>query len=252
MNVKLLGAHCGESQNAKFLSLLIDDALAIDAGGLTSSLSFPAQEKLKAILLTHQHLDHIIDTLAIGIYLESIQASIDVYSIPSVHDVLTNRLLSRHYMEAADGNPPINFILVEPLKTRQIEGYSVLAVPVNHRVPTVGYQLTSPSDKTMFYTGDTGPDLTECWEQVSPQLLFIETTLPDRLEEVARTVGHLTPALVKQELAIFRQVKGYLPQVVIVHMLPAHEEEIKAEISAVAKELTHPLTIGYEGMQIHL
>ncbi len=252
MNVKLLGAHCGESQNAKFLSILIDETVAIDAGGLTSSLSFQVQQELKAILLTHQHLDHIIDILAIGIYLESIRASINVYSIPSVHDALINRLLSRHYLEKPDGNPPIKFNLIEPLKSQQIEDYSVLAVPVNHRVPAVGYQLTSPSGKALFYTGDTGPDLTECWKQISPQLLFIETTLPNRLEEAARTVGHLTPALVKQELAIFRQVKGYLPQVVIVHMLPAHEEEIKAEISAVEKDLNHPLAVGYEGMQIRL
>ncbi len=252
MNVTLLGAHCGESQNAKFVSLLIDDILAIDAGGLTSSLSFQAQQKLKAILLTHQHLDHIMDTLAIGIYLESIQASIDVYSIPSVYDVLTNRLLSRHYMEAPQGNPPINFMLIEPLKTWQIKGYSVLAVPVNHSIPTVGYQVTSAGGKAIFYTGDTGPNLAECWEQISPQLLIIETTLPNRLEEIARTAGHLTPALLKQELAIFQDIKSYLPQVVIIHMLPAHEKEIKTEISAVARDLNHSLAIGYEGMQVHL
>jgi len=252
MNVKLLGAHCGESENAKFVSIFIDDTVAIDAGGLTSSISFQAQQRLKSILLTHQHLDHIIDTLAIGIYLESIRASIDVYSISSVYHALTNRLLSKHYLEAPDGNPPIKFNLIEPLKTQQIEGYSVLAVPVNHGVPAVGYQLASHSGETVFYTGDTGPGLTECWEQISPQLLFIETTLPNRLEETAKTMGHLTPALIKQELAIFRQVRGYLPQVVIVHMLPAHEEEIKAEISVAEKELSHPLTIGYEGMQINL
>jgi len=61
MNIQVLGAHNCESQNTKCISLLIDDALAIDAGGLTSSLSFETQQKLNAILLTHQHYDHVRD-----------------------------------------------------------------------------------------------------------------------------------------------------------------------------------------------
>ena len=61
MNIRFLGAHNCESQNSRCACLLIDDILAIDAGGLTSSLSFPAQQNLKAILLTHQHYDHIKD-----------------------------------------------------------------------------------------------------------------------------------------------------------------------------------------------
>jgi len=65
MNIQLLGVHNCESQNTKLTSLLIDDILVVDAGGLTSSLSFEAQRKLKAILLTHQHYDHIKDVPAI-------------------------------------------------------------------------------------------------------------------------------------------------------------------------------------------
>ncbi len=73
MNIGLLGAHNCESQNTKLLSLLIDDILVVDAGGLTSSLSFAGQQKLKAVLLTHQHYDHIRDVppLAMNFYLLS-------------------------------------------------------------------------------------------------------------------------------------------------------------------------------------
>jgi len=256
MNIKFLGVHNCESQNTKFISLLIDDVIAIDAGGLTSSLSFPAQQKLKAILLTHQHYDHIRDIPAIALYLYLSGATIDLYSILPVYEALTTPPLDfklyPNFLEQPQGNPTINFTVIEPYKTEQIEGYSVLAVEVNHAVPTVGYQITSPDGKVVFYTGDTGPGLADCWEQVSPQLLIIEVTEPNRYEEFCRGVGHLTPALLKQELTSFRELKGYLPQVVVVHMNPGLEEETKAEIATVAGDLNHPLSVGYEGMQLRL
>ncbi len=89
MNIQLLGAHNCESQNTKLTSLLIDDILVVDAGGLTSSLSFPAQQKLKAILLTHQHYDHIKDVPTITFNFAMANAAIDIYSILPVYEALT-------------------------------------------------------------------------------------------------------------------------------------------------------------------
>ena len=256
MNIKLLGAHSCESQNTKLLSLLIDDILVLDAGGLTSSLSFPAQQKLKAILLTHQHYDHIRDIPAVAMNFYLSGATINIYSTLPVYDTLTAHLLDDkfypNFFERPQRNPTVQFTVIELHKTAQIEDYSVLAVPVNHSVPAAGYQITSQDGKVVFYTGDTGPGLADCWKQVSPQLLITDVTASNRFEEFGRESGHLTPSLLKQELAIFQELKGYLPQVVTVHMSPLLEEEIKAEIAAVAKDLNSPITLGYEGMQLHL
>ena len=104
----------------------------------------------------------------------------------------------------------------------------------------------------VFYTGDTGPGLADCWECVSPQLLIIEVTASNRFEEFGRESGHLTPSLLKQELDDFQKLKGYLPQVITLHMSPGLEKEIEAEIAAVAKDLNNPITLGHEGMQLHL
>ncbi len=256
MNIQLLGVHNCESQNTKLTSLLIDDILVIDAGGLTSSLSFPAQQKLKAILLTHQHYDHIRDVPAIVFNFAMANAAIDIYSILPVYETLTTHLLNGKvypkFLEWPPENPRSRFTVIEAYETKQIEGYSVLPIPVKHSVPTVGYQITSPDGKVLCYTGDTGPGLADCWEHVSPQLLIIEASAPDRFVELYQRRGHLTPTLLKQELASFRELKGYLPQVVVVHINPGLEEEIKAEIAAVAEELNHPLSVGYEGMQLRL
>ncbi len=256
MNIQVLGAHHCESRNSSLISLLIDGVLAIDAGGLTSNLSFEAQQRIKAILLTHRHYDHIRDIPAIALNFAFQAATINIYSTPSVYDVIATHLLNGElypkFLEQPQPKPTVNFTIIEPHRTEQIEGYSVLPVPVKHSDLTVGYQVTSPDGKAVFYTSDTGPGLADCWEEVSPQLLITEVTLPDRFEEYALQSGHLTPSLLKQELTSFREIKGYLPPVVLVHMSPQQEREIEAEIAGVAGALDSPVTLAHEGMRLTL
>lgn len=256
MKIQILGAHNCESQNTRLPGILVDDILALDAGSLSSSLSFPAQRKLKAILLTHHHYDHVRDVPAIAMNLFLSGASIDIYSTATVYDAITTRLLDDkfypNFLERPPENPTIKFTVIEPLKAITISGYSVLPVPVQHSVPAVGYQVSSPDGKVMFYTGDAGPGLTDCWKQISPQLVILEVTASNRFDDFGRQSGHLTPNLLKQELLVFRELKDYLPQVVIVHMSPGLEEEIRAEIAAIAGELNSQVSPGYEGRQLSL
>ncbi len=157
------------------------------------------------------------------------------------------------FLELPQGNPTIRFTLIEPHRPVQIEGYSILAIPVKHPVPAVGYQVTSPDGKAVFYTGDTGSGLIDCWQYISPQLLVVEVMLPNRCEKLAALSGHHTPSLLNQELRSFRELKGYLPPIVAIHMEPPPlENEIKAEISVVAEVLNASITLAYKGMRLHL
>lgn len=256
MDIQILGAHNCESNKLRLTSLLIDEVLAVDAGSLTSSLSFAAQQKLKAVLLTHQHYDHIRDIPALGMNLYLSKSTINIYAIQEVHDALTNYLLNGElypkFLEKPEDQPTIRFTVIEPGKSEPVAGYSILAVPVKHGVPAVGYQVTSPDGKSAFYTGDSGPGLSDCWQHISPHLFIAEVTVPNRYEQFAKEKGHLTPALLKQELITFRELKGYLPRVVTVHMSPGLEVEIEAEIATIAAELNSPISLAYEGMLIHL
>jgi glyoxylase-like metal-dependent hydrolase (beta-lactamase superfamily II) len=49
---------------------MIDDSLLIDAGCTTATLHLSAQQKIKDILITHIHLDHVmaLATLADNLY----------------------------------------------------------------------------------------------------------------------------------------------------------------------------------------
>jgi ribonuclease BN (tRNA processing enzyme) len=255
MNITTLGAHNCESQNTRLTTLLIDDIIAIDAGALTSSLTFPAQRQIKAILLTHQHYDHIKDIPTIAFNFAMAWTTLNIYSTLPVYQalnlILGNKLYP-NFLEFPQENPSLKFNLIELYQATQIEGYGVLALPVNHSTPTVGYQVTSPEGKTVFYTGDTGPGIEDCWQRISPQLLITEVSAPNRFQELYQRRGHFTPDLLQEELVSFRELKGYLPQVVIVHMNPELEEEIKAELATLAQTLGHPVTPAYEGMQITL
>jgi ribonuclease BN (tRNA processing enzyme) len=256
MEIRILGAHNIESSKTSFASFLIDDVLAVDASALTSNLSFAEQQKLKAVLLTHQHHDHVRDVPALGMNFYMHGNTITIYSTRFVYNALAAHLLNDiiypNFMEKPPEKPALHFNIIEPGKNIMIDGYTVLPVAVNHAVPTIGYQITSSDGKKVFITSDTGPDLAECWRRVAPHVLLIELTLQNKDEEFALQAGHLTPALLLKEMASFRTLKGYLPQIVLTHLNPLDEKEIKAEINQVEKALNTKIRFGYEGMKINI
>jgi ribonuclease BN (tRNA processing enzyme) len=256
VKIQILGAHNLESRDTKFVSLLIDDVLVIDTGGLTSSLSQKAQQKLKAVLLTHQHFDHMRDVPALGINFSLHETTLDIYATQATHNVLTTHLLNDitypDYTSKPTEKPALRLRELVAGREETIAGYKVLPVTVNHTAPTMGYQITSADGKKVFYTGDTGPGLGDTWRQISPHLIIIEVTAPNKYDEFARKTGHLTPILLQKELESFREIKSYLPGIVLVHMNPLDEKDIKGEIDEVNKALHISIRFGHEGMIMRL
>jgi ribonuclease BN (tRNA processing enzyme) len=256
VNVTILGAHSSETTAARCISFLIDSTLAIDAGALTSSLSLEEQKRLKTVLLTHAHFDHIKDIPLLALNSFRMNTRIQIYSHQAVHTTIQNHLLNGHVYPRLQGlpaeNPTISFHRIIPFRERKIENYRVLALPVNHTESSLGYQVSDVDGKALFYTGDTGPGLRECWQHLSFQLLIAETTLPNGYEDYARLTGHLTPNLLLAELTALRQLRGELPRIVVVHLDPLLEDEIKEELAEVAGVLKATITVATEGMRLKL
>jgi ribonuclease BN (tRNA processing enzyme) len=256
MKVKVLGAHNSESKKTRHTCLLVDGIFALDAGGLTSTLSFRDQMKIKAVLLTHAHYDHMRDIPALAMNLFLRKKSAAVYTHQAAADLLNRYLLDgqiySQFQNKPVDDPTLKIHITKLLEAFNLEGYSILPVPVNHALPSMGYQITDPDGKSLFYTGDTGPGLSALWQNISPQVLFIELTAPNRWEAAMNHSGHLTPALLHQEMEGFRRTRGYLPRVYAVHLNAAAEAEIRSELDEVQQSLGIPIQMACEGMQIEV
>jgi Cft2 family RNA processing exonuclease len=256
MIIKFLGTHNAESKNTRLVSFLIDDVLAVDAGSLVSELTFPEQRKVKTILLSHGHYDHIRAVPAFAF--NNSDRTTKVIATRKTLEILSSHLIDGVvYPEfTSDASflqkATLKLVPLEPFKLKNIVGYKVRAMPVRHNLDGVGFEITAGDRKTLFYTGDTGPGLSSIWGNISPQLIITDVTWPNNLADAAKDAGHLCPAMLKEELIEFRRVNNYLPRVIVIHVSPQHEPEIEGEVREVAKSLGTSIDIAHEGEELIL
>jgi len=254
MHIRLLGVHQGESRNTKFLSILVDEVLAVDAGSLTSGLTFDEQKLLRAVLLTHYHYDHIKDIPMIGFNNMSF-GQLTIYCTADTRDALQSHFMNQDiwpklYDIPADW-PTLRFHDVEPNVPLEVEGYQVLPLSMNHSVPTVGYNIAR-DNKSFFFTSDTRGEAHAAWAAVTPDLIITEATLPNERADEARRFGHMTPSMIVQEMRDFRAIHDYLPRIVAVHINPKYEDAVRLQLEAASRDLGSEIEVGYEGMQLQI
>jgi ribonuclease BN (tRNA processing enzyme) len=235
-----LGTHNSESDHTRLVSVLIDGVLAVDAGSLTAGLTFSEQSKINSILLSHGHFDHIRDTPTFAF--NNLHRTTRIFATAETLNMLSSHLIDGEIYPAFwrrtefVNKPALELMPVEPNAHYEIDGYRVYPVAVNHSVHAVGFEIIKDGQGA-FYTGDTGPGLSPVWEVISPQILIIDLTFPDSQEKTARDSRHLCPKLFKKEMLEFRRIKGYLPQIIPIHMHPKFEDEIRRDMEHVNTEL---------------
>ena len=255
MKIEILGAHNTETNRFRLPCLLIDDEIALDAGGLTSSLALERQQGIRAVLLTHHHFDHTKDLVMLAANDSLPPSTVEVYGLRDTLEIVYLYLLDgsmyRDYTQwPSKDQPRLRLKPIAPFQQLFIRNYEIMPVPVSHTVPSVGYLVKAENGKSIFYTGDTGKGLSECWERINPDVLFIEVTGLNRMEEDMHRQRHLTPVLLAEELQHLRKLKGHIPRVIITHLPSLYEEELRGEIADAGKLLEMELEIGYEGLTI--
>jgi len=256
VEARILGAHQSESNEYHFTSILVDEKLAIDAGSLATGLSLVDQRKVQNVLITHRHWDHVKDLAGFG-FNRLNNGPIDVYCTDEVHQILTANLLSPDYwLNFFDGPDPTSPVFrphnVESNCPFVVAQYQVVAIPINHSVPTLGYQIIDSDGRSLYYTGDNGPGCGQHWVAARPDVLITEVTYSNALAEEARRFFHLCPSQLKAALQVFHVARGYFPRVIAVHLNPNYESDIRQEIASLAQDLGASIELAYEGMTVSI
>lgn len=83
-------------------------------------------------------------------------------------------------------------------------------------------------------------------------MLVTEVAGPNKIEDLLKGAGRLSANLLKEELVEFKNLRGYLPRVIAIHMPPLCGDEIREEMAQVAKELGADVSLRYEDMKVIL
>ena len=229
---------------------------AIDNGTLPPPVSTTLRSGIKDYFISHPHLDHVA-----GLIINSPDDSAkNIYGLASCLKVLQDKYFSwQSWANFGDeGEKPqlkkYHYVTMEPGREIIADRTSlhVQAFSLSHGNP---YESTAflvrNEDAGLLYFGDTGADSVEhtdkmkkVWEAVSPlvrtgrlKAIFVEVSFPNE-QPVKSLFGHLTPALLMQELGALAAITGKtslkgLP-VVITHRKPGgdQEERIRRQLLA--------------------
>lgn len=237
MRVLLIPSSLGTNQDADIQhasSYLINDTLAIDAGSIGFYGTPDEQARIKHLLITHAHLDHIasLPMLLENIYkhqdqcltLHGSQAVIDCLQ----RDIFNDRVWPDFIGLSRTQSPFLQINVMQDQKPLILEGLRITPVPVDHLVPTNGF-LVEDDHSAIALVSDTGPTH-EIWERAQGlshlNAVFLESAFPNRMEALARIAKHLTPALFLAE----SQKLQHAVKFIAVHLKPRFRDEIAREL----------------------
>jgi ribonuclease BN (tRNA processing enzyme) len=217
-------------------SYLINGTVAVDAGCLGYFGTPQEQEAVRHVFLTHSHADH---TGSLPVFIENAWTprpdSPVVYgnreTLDSVQRHIFNDVMWPDFVALSKGMPPfLQVCSLEPEVEVEADGLKVKPVPVNHLVPTVGYVI-SDGRSSIIAAGDSGPT-TRIWEVAhqTPHLraIFLEACFPNSLRSLAEASLHMTPEMVRDEIA--KMPRGV--RVFAVHIKVRYREQVIRELHA--------------------
>lgn len=239
MRVRLVPSSvaAGTSEQDQFLtSYLINDTLAVDAGCIGFFGSPEEQARIRHILLSHSHIDHLA---SLPIFLENVYQShpecVTVHGSQAVLDSLQRDIFNGRvwpdFIKLSQTIPPfLKLATLESGTPKQLDGLRVTPVAVHHPVPTQGFIIEDDAAAVVI-SSDTGPT-EELWERANqtPNLkaVFLEFTFPEEMTALAEIAGHLIPTMAAREI---QKLKRRIP-VFAVHLKAQYRARVVQEIRA--------------------
>jgi cAMP phosphodiesterase len=237
VNLRVLGCHGGELPNCRSTCFLVDGVMALDAGSLTSTLSLEELCKVDDIVLTHSHFDHVKDLpmmadLIVGRRSSPVTVHSSEECIATLRKNMFNNVLWPDFTSIPDKKNPV--LKLKPFKSGasfKVGKYTFKSVPVDHPVESCGF-LISDGNTQVAMSGDTGPT-EQLWKVLNKarnlKALLLETSFPNKLQQLADISGHLTPQTLESELKKFSNRNGC--EVLLYHLKPAFVRQLRSELS---------------------
>jgi ribonuclease BN (tRNA processing enzyme) len=216
-------------------TFLIDGETALDAGALTETLPLGAQRRVRRVVLTHAHFDHLASLpFLVANLVGRESAPLEVAAPEPVLSALRKHVFNditwpdfTHLPSAA--RPTLRFRATTDGRSFRAGGVAITPVAVNHLIPSYGYVVSKPG-RAVVFSGDTGP--TERIWKVARRVkdlkaIFLEVSFSDTQLDVARDSKHMTPRLVAAEL---EKMPPRVP-IYLYHMKPPSLARIRREIA---------------------
>ncbi len=242
MKIKVLGAAGSEVPNRNCPAFLVDETVLLDAGTIGMSLNIREESAVSTIILTHAHFDHIkgIPFLLDNRVIRDTGKTITVMSGMDVirdlrKNIFNNRIWPDFSRIPSPEKPVLNFGTLVPGRRALVDGFHVTVERVDHTVPAYGVIIEDRDGAAIAYTGDTGPT-GRFWKRLNRmkvKALIIETSFPNRMEELAKMSGHLTPALLEKEIA---KMSPAPPTILLMHVKPQYQAEIERDVRSLGND----------------
>jgi ribonuclease BN (tRNA processing enzyme) len=230
-------AHGVANLEQRLTCFLIDDCVAVDAGSIAIALTNEQRSKVKDIIVTHPHMDHVASLpIFIDDLYPSLQQPMRIYATQEViqlleRDIFNWNLYPRFSDLKNDYGPVMEYVPIPIGKPFNVAHLNVVAVPVNHIVPTVGL-VVSDGQKSVAFSSDTS-ETEEFWKIVNAMkdldALLIEASFPDRMAKLAQVSRHFTPASLGEEL---KKLTHNGMDIMAVHLKATYRDEIVAQLNA--------------------
>ncbi len=240
MKLRILGCGGGIGGCLRTTSMLIDHDILIDAGTGAGELTIAQLAAIDHVFVTHSHMDHIASIPFIADTVGGMRsAPLVVHGTEATLEVLRAHVFNWKIWPDFTRlpSPDHPYLRLEPLRvgdTVSLDGRSITAVPANHVVPAVGYQLDS-GRASLVFTGDTTRN-DALWRVVNRignlRYIIIETAFGNRERDLAEASKHLCPSMLAEELAKLRRKA----EIYITHLKPGEPELIMQEIEQCAGE----------------
>lgn len=249
MKLKILGCFGGEMPGMRTTSFLINEHILLDAGAVTSVLTLKEQMKIDYILISHSHIDHIKDIL----FLADNVCGKNSHAIKLISTKNNLKMIKKHLLNndiwpdfsvlPSKRTPVLELIPIKEGERLKLKDVTVEPVRVSHTVETMGY-IIMDQKASIIFSSDTGPT-NRLWDKANStknlKAIFIETSYPNRMKDMADISGHFTPEMLSKEVMKLTNPDA---KVYVYHLKPLYQKQIIRELKALNNKKVHILKQG--------